>query len=68
MGSDSVEGPTAWVLSEEGSQVQEKVWMSCSSVDTLRSVVFGPAARAVQNEAWDVFGRLTLESLNAFSE
>ena len=30
VGSDSVEGPTAWVLSEEGSQVQEKVWMSCS--------------------------------------
>ena len=55
MGSDSVEGPTAWVLSEEGSQVQEKGWMSCSCVDTLCSVVFGSATRAVQNEAWDVF-------------
>ena len=69
--NNSVENPSAWVLSEEGARVQEKVWVSGSYVDALRSVIFGADMWALQNETWDILCKAdakVAQSLNAFSK
>ena len=54
MDNKSVGIPSAWILSEQGTQVPENVRVSRPCIRLLRSVVSGADAWALQHEPWDI--------------